>query len=105
MDIKEITAVIEETPYVRAEMSNASYKGTTFEELTPEQKAELKGDPGPQGPKGDPGPQGPKGDQGEIGPAGTYTPGAGISIVNDEISVDIEYLTNSDILAIWNNNQ
>ena len=70
MDIKEITAVIEETPYVRAEMSNASYKGTTFEELTPEQKAELKGDPGPQGPKGDPGPQGPKGDQGEIGPQG-----------------------------------
>lgn len=43
--------------------------------------------------------------QGETGPAGTYTPGAGISIVNDEISVDIEYLTNSDILAIWNNNQ
>ena len=86
MDIKEITAVIEETPYVRAEMSNASYKGTTFEELTPEQKAELKGDPGPQGPKGDqgevgpqglqgePGPQGPKGDTGEVGPQGPQGP-------------------------------
>lgn len=36
----------------------------TFEDLTPEQKAELKGDPGEQGP---PGPQGPKGDTGEQG--------------------------------------
>lgn len=57
----------------------------TFEDLTPEQKASLKGDKGdtgPQGPKGDkgdtgaagpqgdPGPQGPKGDTGETGAQG-----------------------------------
>lgn len=57
----------------------------TFEDLTPEQKATLKGDkgdkgdtgaagpqgePGPKGDKGDPGPQGPKGDTGETGAQG-----------------------------------
>lgn len=57
----------------------------TFEDLTPEQKASLKGDkgdkgdtgaagpqgePGPKGDKGDPGPQGPKGDAGETGAQG-----------------------------------
>lgn len=57
----------------------------TFEDLTPEQKASLKGDkgdkgdtgaagpqgePGPKGDKGDPGPQGPKGDPGETGAQG-----------------------------------
>lgn len=57
----------------------------TFEDLTPEQKASLKGDkgdkgdtgaagpqgePGPKGDKGDPGPQGPKGDIGETGAQG-----------------------------------
>ena len=36
----------------------------TFEDLTPEQKASLKGD------KGDTGPQGPKGDKGDTGAAG-----------------------------------
>lgn len=60
----------------------------------------IQGEAGPQGPKGETGAQGPKGD---TGPAGTYTPGAGISITNDEISINLEYLTNSDILAIWNN--
>ena len=57
----------------------------TFEDLTPEQKASLKGDkgdkgdtgaagpqgePGPKGDKGDPGPQGPKGDTGATGAQG-----------------------------------
>lgn len=57
----------------------------TFEDLTTEQKASLKGDkgdkgdtgaagpqgePGPKGDKGDPGPQGPKGDTGETGAQG-----------------------------------
>lgn len=60
----------------------------------------IKGDTGPQGPQG---PQGEQGPQGATGPAGSYTPGAGISITNDEISINLEYLTNSDILAIWNN--
>ena len=57
----------------------------TFEDLTPEQKARLKGDkgdkgdtgaagpqgePGPKGDKGDPGPKGDKGDTGEAGAQG-----------------------------------
>lgn len=57
----------------------------TFEDLTPEQKASLKGDkgdkgdtgaagpqgdPGPKGDKGDPGPKGDKGDPGETGAQG-----------------------------------
>lgn len=57
----------------------------TFEDLTPEQKASLKGDkgdkgdtgaagpqgdPGPKGDKGDPGPKGDKGDTGETGATG-----------------------------------
>ena len=57
----------------------------TFEDLTPEQKASLKGDkgdkgdtgaagpqgePGPKGDKGDPGPKGDKGDTGEAGAQG-----------------------------------
>lgn len=64
----------------------------TFEDLTPEQKASLKGDkgdkgdtgaagpqgePGPKGDKGDPGPQGPQGLQGEPGTNGT-TPVKGV---------------------------
>lgn len=36
----------------------------SFDQLTPAQKAELKGDPGPQGVPGPQGPQGPKGDPG-----------------------------------------
>lgn len=45
----------------------------TFEDLTPEQKASLKGDKGdtgPQGPKGDKGDTGAVGPQGEPGPKG-----------------------------------
>ena len=61
----------------------------TFEDLTPEQKASLKGDkgdkgdtgaagpqgePGPKGDKGDPGIQGPKGDKGDPGETGAQGP-------------------------------
>ena len=77
MDVKEITAVIEETPYVQAKMSNASYKGAVFDELTPAQKAEIKGDKGdtgPQGPQGERGPQGPQGPQGVQGIQGEQGP-------------------------------
>lgn len=84
MDIREITAVIEETPYVQAKMSNASYRGATFDELTPAQKLEIKGDKGdtgPQGPKGDTGPQGPQGEQGIQGIQGEQ----GIQGVQGEI--------------------
>lgn len=48
----------------------------TFEDLTPEQKASLKGDKGDKGdtgaagPQGEPGPKGDKGDPGEIGAQG-----------------------------------
>ena len=48
----------------------------TFEDLTPEQKASLKGDKGDKGdtgaagPQGEPGPQGPKGDKGDPGETG-----------------------------------
>lgn len=48
----------------------------TFEDLTPEQKASLKGDKGDKGdtgaagPQGEPGPQGPKGDTGATGAQG-----------------------------------
>lgn len=45
----------------------------TFEDLTPEQKASLKGDPGepgPAGPQGEQGPAGPQGEPGEQGPEG-----------------------------------
>lgn len=38
----------------------------TFDELTVEQKAELKGETGPQGPIGPTGPQGPKGNDGNV---------------------------------------
>lgn len=49
----------------------AGQDGTVeFDELTPEQKAELKGDPGEQGPQGPQGEQGPQGPQGEQGPQG-----------------------------------
>ena len=45
----------------------------TFEDLTAEQKASLKGDKGdagPQGPQGEPGPQGAQGPKGDAGPQG-----------------------------------
>ena len=46
----------------------------TFEDLTEEQKASLKGDKGDQGPQGEIGPQGPKGDTGAQGPQGIQGP-------------------------------
>lgn len=42
----------------------------TFEQLTPEQKQQLKGDKGDTGPKGDPGPKGDNGTPGPMGPRG-----------------------------------
>ena len=63
----------------------------TFEELTPEQKASLKGDTGEQGPvgpqgvKGDKGEKGDKGDQGERGPKGDT--GEGFSIYKTYASI------------------
>lgn len=46
----------------------------TFDDLTPEQKAELKGEQGETGPEGPAGPQGPQGETGEQGPMGPTGP-------------------------------
>lgn len=101
VSIEQILKVIADVPLMENESSLYIVKGPagpqgpqgekgadgtmTFEDLTPEQKASLKGDkgdkgdtgaagpqgePGPKGDKGDPGPQGPKGDTGETGAQG-----------------------------------
>lgn len=87
--LNEIMAVPEETPVINVSMSNAIYRGPKgdkgdkgddgfiqFEELTPEQKEELRG------PQGIPGP---------IGPAG-YTPVKGV-----------DYFTEEDLAGLANN--
>ena len=101
VSIEQILKVVADVPLMENEASLYIVKGPagpvgpqgekgsdgtmTFEDLTPEQKASLKGDkgdkgdtgaagpqgePGPKGDKGDPGPQGPKGDTGETGTQG-----------------------------------
>lgn len=101
VSIEQILKVVADIPLMENEASLYIVKGPagpqgpqgekgadgtmTFEDLTPEQKASLKGDkgdkgdtgaagpqgePGPKGDKGDPGPQGPKGDTGETGAQG-----------------------------------
>ena len=89
----------------------------TFEDLTPEQKASLKGDkgdkgdtgaagpqgePGPKGDKGDPGPQGPKGDTGETGAQGPQGP-KGEPGTNGTTPVKgVDYWTAADQTSIIN---
>lgn len=92
----------------------------TFEDLTPEQKASLKGDkgdkgdtgaagpqgePGPKGDKGDPGPQGPKGEPGTNG----TTPVKGVdywtaadqtSIINQLKSATFSFDSSTGALSI-----
>lgn len=46
-----ITAKIEKEPDVKARMSNATYRGS-FQDLTPEEKASLKGAKGDKGDRG-----------------------------------------------------
>lgn len=101
VSIEQILKVVADVPLMENEASLYIVKGETgpqgpqgekgadgtmtFEDLTPEQKASLKGDkgdkgdtgaagpqgePGPQGPAGDPGPKGDKGDPGETGAQG-----------------------------------
>lgn len=101
VSIEQILKVVADVPLMENESSLYIVKGPagpqgpqgekgadgtmTFEDLTPEQKASLKGDkgdkgdtgaagpqgePGPQGPAGDPGPKGDKGDPGETGAQG-----------------------------------
>lgn len=101
VSIEQILKVVADVPLMENEASLYIVKGPagpqgpqgekgadgtmTFEDLTPEQKASLKGDkgdkgdtgaagpqgePGPKGDKGDPGPKGDKGEPGEIGAQG-----------------------------------
>lgn len=101
VSIEQILKVVADVPLMENEASLYIVKGQagpqgpqgekgadgtmTFEDLTPEQKASLKGDkgdkgdtgaagpqgePGPKGDKGDPGPKGDKGDTGETGAQG-----------------------------------
>lgn len=101
VSIEQILKIVADVPLMENEASLYIVKGPagpqgpqgekgadgtmTFEDLTPEQKASLKGDkgdkgdtgaagpqgePGPKGDKGDPGPKGDKGDPGETGAQG-----------------------------------
>lgn len=101
VSIEQILKVVADVPLMENESSLYIVKGETgpqgpqgekgadgtmtFEDLTPEQKASLKGDkgdkgdtgaagpqgePGPKGDKGEPGPKGDKGDTGETGAQG-----------------------------------
>ena len=101
VSIEQILKVVADVPLMENEASLYIVKGPvgpmgpegpkgadgtmTFEDLTPEQKASLKGDkgdkgdtgaagpqgePGPQGPAGEPGPKGDKGDTGATGAQG-----------------------------------
>lgn len=101
VSIEQILKVVADVPLMKNEASLYIVKGETgpqgpqgekgadgtmtFEDLTPEQKASLKGDkgdkgdtgaagpqgePGPKGDKGEPGPKGDKGDTGETGAQG-----------------------------------
>lgn len=47
--------------------------------------------------------RGPKGEKGDKGDSLAYKAGEGINIAGDVISSNINYLSNSDILNIWNN--
>lgn len=83
----------------------------TFEDLTPEQKASLKGDKGDKGDTGAAGPQGdpgPKGDKGDPGPNGT-TPVKGVdywtaadqtSIINQLKSATFSFNSSTGALSI-----
>lgn len=89
----------------------------TFEDLTPEQKASLKGDkgdkgdtgaagpqgePGPKGDKGEPGPKGDKGDPGETGAQGPQGP-KGEPGTNGTTPVKgVDYWTAADQTSIIN---
>lgn len=92
VSIEQILKVVADVPLMENEASLYIVKGETgpvgpqgekgsdgtmtFEDLTPEQKASLKGDKGDKGdtgaagPQGDPGPKGDKGDTGETGAQG-----------------------------------
>lgn len=84
MDTEVLDVTLEATPEVEVEFANPTYRG-------------------PQGPQGPQGPAGPRGPAGPQGPTGSYSAGSGISITDETINLNVEYLSNSDILDIWNN--
>lgn len=83
VSIEQILKVVADVPLMKNEAGLYIVKGETgpvgpegpkgadgtmtFEDLTPEQKASLKGDKGAAGPQGEPGPKGDKGDPGTNG--------------------------------------
>lgn len=97
-EFNKVQTVLEGIPEINVEMANPTYRGpkgdpgpkgndgapgpmgpqgpkgedgvVSFEELTPEQKEEIRGPQGIQGPQGETGPTGPQGPQGPIGPQG-----------------------------------
>ena len=130
VSIEQILKVVADVPLMENESSLYIVKGETgpigpqgekgadgtmtFEDLTPEQKASLKGDkgdkgdtgaagpqgdPGPKGDKGDPGPKGDKGDTGETGAQGPQ----GESGTNGTTPVKgVDYWTAADQTSIIN---
>lgn len=133
VSIEQILKVVADVPLMENEASLYIVKGPqgpvgpegpkgadgtmTFEDLTPEQKASLKGDkgdkgdtgaagpqgePGPKGDKGDPGPKGDKGDTGETGAQGPQGP-KGEPGTNGTTPVKgVDYWTAADQTSIIN---
>lgn len=66
-----LTVAGKRSGHLRGPQGRAGKDGTmTFEQLTPEQRASLKGDRGDPGPRGETGPRGPRGFGGPAGPRG-----------------------------------
>lgn len=69
----------------------------SFEDLTPEQKASLKGD---KGDKGDTGPQGPKGDKGDKGDQGPEGPTADVEAIVASYLAANKYYKQGDNISV-----
>ena len=121
VSIEQILKVVADVPLMENEASLYIVKGPagpqgekgadgtmTFEDLTPEQKASLKGDKGDKGDTGETGAQGPQGLQGEPGTNGT-TPVKGVdywtaadqtSIINQLKSATFSFNSSTGALSI-----
>ena len=127
VSIEQILKVVADVPLMENESSLYIVKGEsgpmgpqgpkgedgtmTFEDLTPEQKASLKGDKGDKGDTGAAGPQGepgPKGDKGDPGPNGTapvkgvdyWTAADQTSIINQLKSATFSFDSSTRALSI-----
>lgn len=127
VSIEQILKVVADVPLMENEASLYIVKGPagpqgpqgekgadgtmTFEDLTPEQKASLKGDKGDKGDTGAAGPQGEPGPQGEKGEPGTNgtTPVKGVdywtaadqtSIINQLKSATFSFNSSTGALSI-----